>query len=49
MYDTSTNIRFRSVDEAEEFLNKIKKGNPINGWKKKVISADVDFVRIKNK
>jgi hypothetical protein len=46
-YDCNDVMRFKTAAEAEEILEKHKNGNPINGWKERVVYADPDFQTIK--
>ena len=46
-YDSDNVITFKTLEEAEALLKKHKKGNPINGWKERVVYADPDWQTIK--
>jgi hypothetical protein len=46
-YDHNSTIRFETLSQAEDLLEKHKNGNPINGWKERIVYADPDFQTIK--
>jgi len=45
-YDCNNTMRFKTIEEAEDVLEKHKNGNPINGWKERIVYADPDFKTI---
>jgi hypothetical protein len=45
-YDHNSVMTFETMQEAEEIIKKHKSGNPINGWREKVVYADPDFQTI---
>jgi hypothetical protein len=42
-------ITLQTLDEAQRLLERIRNGNPIKGWKEKVVMSDPEFQKINKK
>lgn len=45
-YESSSPIRFKTMEEALAFIEKLKEGRPAYGWKEKVVWSDPEFKKI---
>jgi len=45
-YDHDSAIQFRTLEEAQKLVEKLKKAERINGWGEKVVWADPSFEKI---
>jgi hypothetical protein len=45
-YDHSSAIQFRTLEEAQKLVEKLKKEEKINGWGEKVVWSDPNFEKI---
>lgn len=45
-YDSRSAIQFKTMEEALEFVQKLKEGSPAYGWKEKVVWSDPEFQKI---
>lgn len=45
-YDHNSAIQFRTLEEAQKLIEKLKKEERINGWGEKVVWSDPTFEKI---
>ena len=45
-YDHMSTIRFRTIEEAQDLINKLRSSERINGWSTKVVDGDPTFKKI---
>lgn len=45
-YDSSRRIEFKTIEEAQDLVNKLKREEKINGWAHKVVWLDPNFKKI---
>jgi len=45
-YDSSSPIRFKTIEEALEFIQKMKDGKPAYGWRENVVWSDPEFQKL---